>query len=279
MKIFLIFLATFLNITLLYLDQYYPFIIGLFLWFTLWFYSPRKKNNSQIANDNSNQTNEENPENLKMYEFLMILYTFGNQLDFMKNTKTWQKITIKYDDYIIKDALRTSIDNKFSLFKKYLEKTTETQKFYFLYELINLRHDSKVYIRDKQKDPIIKLINFFDIDFLKKRELINKAYYYLLKEEPFNERVKKNANKIHENIKKNVEQKEKEKISSILETFDFQNIKEVNQELLKKRYKIKLSKKHPDKHPNLNPDELKILEKEFVQIQEDYNYLQEKLFY
>ncbi len=278
MKIFLIFLATFLNITLLYLDQYYPFIIGLFLWFTLWFYSP-KKQQPKVAEDLTEKPKEANSENIKVYEFLMIFYVFGDKLDFLKKTKAWQKINIKYDDYIIKDALRTSKDNRISLFKKYLEKTNENQKFYFLYELINLRHDSKVYIRDKQKDPIIKLIHLFDIDFLKRRELVNKAYYYLLKEEPFNERVKKNANKIHENIKNSVDKKEREKISSILLAFDFENINDVNQELLKKRYKIKLSKKHPDKHPNLNPNEQKILEKEFIQIQEDYNYLQEKLFY
>lgn len=278
MKIFLIFLATFLNITLLYLDQYYPFIIGLFLWFTLWFYSP-KKQQTKVVENLTEQRKEVNSENIKVYEFLMILYVFGDKLDFLKKTKAWQKINIKYDDYIIKDALRTSKDNRTSLFKKYLEKTNENQKFYFLYELINLRHDSKVYIRDKQKDPIIKLIHLFDIDFLKRRELVNKAYYYLLKEEPFNERVKKNANKIHENIKNSVDKKEREKISSILLTFDFENINDVNQDLLKKRYKIKLSKKHPDKHPNLNPDEQKTLEKEFIQIQEDYNYLQEKLFY
>jgi hypothetical protein len=278
MKIFLIFLATFLNITLLYLDQYYPFIIGLFLWFTLWFYSP-KKQQPKVVEDLTEKPKEANSENIKVYEFLMILYIFGDKLEFLKKTKAWQKINIKYDDYIIKDALRTSKDNRTSLFKKYLEKTNENQKFYFLYELINLRHDSKVYIRDKQKDPIIKLIYLFDIDFLKRRELVNKAYYYLLKEEPFNERVKKNANKIHENIKKSVDKKEREKISSILLTFDFESINDVNQDLLKKRYKTKLSKKHPDKHPNLNPDEQKTLEKEFIQIQEDYNYLQEKLFY
>jgi hypothetical protein len=261
MKIFLIFLATFLNITLLYLDQYYPFIIGLFLWFTLWFYSP-KKQQPKVVEDLTEKPKEANSENIKVYEFLMILYIFGDKLEFLKKTKAWQKINIKYDDYIIKDALRTSKDNRTSLFKKYLEKTSENQKFYFLYELINLRHDSNV-----------------DIDFLKRRELVNKAYYYLLKEEPFNERVKKNANKIHENIKKSVDKKEREKISSILLTFDFESINDVNQDLLKKRYKTKLSKKHPDKHPNLNPDEQKTLEKEFIQIQEDYNYLQEKLFY
>jgi hypothetical protein len=278
MKIFLIFLATFLNITLLYLDQYYPFIIGLFLWFTLWFYSP-KKQQPKVVEDLTEKPKEANSENIKVYEFLMILYIFGDKLEFLKKTKAWQKINIKYDDYIIKDALRTSKDNRTSLFKKYLEKTSENQKFYFLYELINLRHDSKVYIRDKQKDPIINLIHLFNIDFLKRRELINKAYYYLLKEDPFNERIKKNANKIHENIKNSVDKKEREKISSILLTFDFENINDVNQDLLKKRYKIKLSKKHPDKHPNLNPDEQKTLEKEFIKIQEDYNYLQEKLFY
>jgi hypothetical protein len=278
MKIFLIFLATFLNITLLYLDQYYPFIIGLFLWFTLWFYSP-KKQQPKVVEDLTEKPKEANSENIKVYEFLMILYIFGDKLEFLKKTKAWQKINIKYDDYIIKDALRTSKDNRTSLFKKYLEKTSENQKFYFLYELINLRHDSKVYIRDKQKDPIINIIHIFNIDFLKRRELINKAYYYLLKEDPFNERIKKNANKIHENIKNSVDKKEREKISSILLTFDFENINDVNQDLLKKRYKIKLSKKHPDKHPNLNPDEQKTLEKEFIKIQEDYNYLQEKLFY
>lgn len=278
MKIFLIFLATFLNITLLYLDQYYPFIIGLFLWFVLWFYSP-KKEQSKVAEYLTEKPKEANSENIKIYEFLMILHVFDDKLELLKKTKAWQKINIKYDDYIIKDALRISKYNRTYLFKKYLEKTSENQKFYFLYELINLRHDSKVYIRDKQKDPIINLIHLFNIDFLKRRELINKAYYYLLKEEPFNERVKKNANKIHENIKNSVDKKEREKISSILLTFDFENINDVNQDLLKKRYKIKLSKKHPDKNPNLNPDEQKTLEKEFIKIQEDYNYLQEKLFY
>ena len=277
MKIFLIFLATFLNITLLYLDQYYPFIIGLFLWFTLWFYSPRKKSQPKREDKKNDQPEDISTENFKIYEFLMILYVFGDNLDFIKKTKAWHKINIKYDDYIIKDALRTSKENQFALFKKYLTRSNDNQKFYFLYELINLRHDSKVYIRDKQKDPIIKLINFFDIDFLKKRELINKAYYYLLKEEPFNERVKKNANKIHQNIKNSVDKKEQEQILQALSLFNFQSIKDVNQELLKKRYKSMLSKKHPDKYPNLSLEEQKKLEKEFIQLQENYNYIQEKL--
>lgn len=279
MKIFLIFLATLLNITLLYIGQYYPFIIGLFLWFTLWFYSPsRGRSKNKINNENLNPKTEEDNEKIKLYELLMIFYVFGQNINLVKNTPAWKKINIKYDDYIIKDALRISDDNVFSLFKKYDTEVKDNQKFYFICELINLRHDSHIYIKNKQKDPIIKLIKFCELDFLKKRELIDKAYHYLLEEEPFNERVQRNAEKIHNTVKNSIKASEEKKILEALSLFDFNSVEEVDEILLKKRYKVLLSQNHPDKHHNADEAQRKSLEYNFIKLQENYNFIYEKMF-
>jgi hypothetical protein len=98
-----------------------------------------------------------------------------------------------------------------------------------------------------------------------------------------NKRTKKIINKVvHKKNKLNTEKNKKilydDKIIKSLTLFGFSNINDITEHELRRRFKVLLSKNHPDKHINISELERKKIEKKFINIQENYEFLKKTLF-